>query len=111
MRQSYRREMKEQSRDQRFHNHPKNRKKVQQADRRMKTTAGRLVRELERNLLKECLLGEFAEEIDLYYRVLAHQMDGKNKVYSLHDPELECISKGKEYKKYEFGSKVSIVHT
>ena len=61
LRQSYKREMKGLSRDQRFRNHPKNRKKAQKADRRMKTSAGRLVRELEHNLLKEGLLGEFAE--------------------------------------------------
>ena len=63
--------MKGLARDQRFRNHPKNKKKAQKADRRMKTIAGRLVRELERNLLKEVLLGEFAEEIALYYLVLA----------------------------------------
>ena len=111
LRQSYKREMKGLSRDQRFRNHPKNRKKAQKADRRMKTIAGRLVRELERNLLKEGLLGEFAEEIALYYKVLAQKKDDKDKTYSLHEPEVECISKGKEHKKYEFGNKVSIVRT
>ena len=77
----------------------------------MKTIAGRLVRALERNLSKEGLLGEFAEEIALYYKVLAQKKDDKDKVYSLHEPEVECISKGKEHKKYEFGNKVSIVRT
>ena len=111
LRQSYKREMKGLSRDQRFRNHPKNRKKAQKADRRIKTIAGRLVRELERNLFKEGLLGEFAEEIALYYKVLAQNKDDKDKTYSLHEPEVECISKGKEHKKYEFGNKVSIVRT
>ena len=37
--------------------------------------------------------------------------DDKDKTYSLHEPEVECISKGKEHKKYEFGNKVSIVRT
>ena len=104
LRQNYKREMKGLSRDQRFRNHPKNRRKAQKADRRMKTIAGRLVRELERNLLKEGLLGEFAEEIALYYKVLAQKKDDKDKTYSLHEPEVECISKGKEHKKYEFGN-------
>ena len=111
MRQSYKREMKVLSRDQRFRNHPKNKKKAQKADRRMNTIAGRMVRELERNLLKGGLLGEFAEEIALYYKVLAQKKDDKDKIYSLHEPEEECISKGKEHKKYEFGNKVSIVRT
>ena len=111
LRQSYKREMKGQSRDQRFRNHPKNRKKAQKADHRMKIIAGRLVRELERNLLKEGLLGEFAEEIALYHKVLSQKKDDKDKTYSLHEPEVECISKGKEHKKYEVGNKVSIVRT
>ena len=111
MRQSYKREMKGLARDQRFRNHPKNRKKALKADRRMKTIAGRLVRELERNLAKEGLLGNFAGELELYYKVLAQQKNDKNKIYSLHEPEVECISKGKEHRKYEFGDKVSIVRT
>ena len=111
MRQSYKRVMKSLSRDQRFRNHPKNRKKALKADRKMKTIAGRLVRELERNLLKRGLLGDFAEEIALYYKVLAQKKGDKHKIYSLHEPEVECISKGKEHKKYEFGNKVSFVRT
>ena len=37
-------------RDQRFRNHPKTRKKAPRVDRRLRTIAGRLVRELRRNL-------------------------------------------------------------
>lgn len=32
-------------------------------------------------------------------------------IYSLHESEVCCISKGKEHKKYEFGNNVSIVQT
>ncbi len=31
--------------------------------------------------------------------------------YSWHAPETECIGKGKAYKRYEFGTKVSITTT
>ena len=31
----------------------------------------------------------------------------KNKIYSLHEPRVECISKGKAHRPYEFGNKVS----
>ncbi|EPG82983.1 hypothetical protein LEP1GSC048_3360 [Leptospira santarosai serovar Shermani str. 1342KT] len=31
--------------------------------------------------------------------------------YSIHAPEVECISKGKSHKRYEFGCKVSLVFT
>ena len=43
--------------------------------------------------------------------MLNQKKDDKHKVYSLHEPEVECISKGKEAKKYEFGNKVSIITT
>ena len=40
--------------------------------------------------------------------VNSERMDG-HKIYSLHDPDVLCISKGKGHKKYEFGNKVSLV--
>ncbi len=92
---------------QRFRNHPKNKKKAYRADRKIKTIAGRLVRELERKLVA----GRYALELDLFKKVLAQKKQDSNKIYSLHEPEVQCISKGKEHKKYEFGSKVSITVT
>lgn len=93
-------------RDQRFHNHPKNRGKALKADKRLRTIAGRLVRELRRhqndNHAYETLLG-------LFERVLSQKRNSPGKIYSLHKPEVPCISKGKEHKKYEFGNKVSII--
>ena len=38
-------------------------------------------------------------------------MKDKNKLYALHAPEVECISKGKARTPYEFGVKVSIATT
>ncbi len=35
----------------------------------------------------------------------------KNKLYSIHAPEVECIANGKAGKKYEFGCKASVVAT
>lgn len=46
VRQSYRRTLKKLGVDQRFRNHPKNKGKARKADRKVKTIAGRLVREL-----------------------------------------------------------------
>ena len=51
------------------------------------------------------------EEFDVLYRVLTQQRDDKNKVYSIHEPEVLCISKGKEHKQYEFGNKSSFAYT
>ena len=108
LRQSYTRTLKGIYRSQRFRNHPKNRKKALKADRQLRTIAGRLVRELERNL--EGKKG-YENMFELYYRVLSQNRKSKNKVYSLHEPDVVCVSKGKEHKQYEFGNKVSILRS
>ena len=104
-RQSYKRTLKEIHRDQRFRNHPKNARKARKADRKLKTIAGRLVREAERNLADRNLLDTYKEKISLYERVLKQKRNDKDKVYSLHEPEVKCIGKGKERKKYEFATR------
>ena len=108
VRQSYTRTLKQLARDQRFRNHPKNKAKAKKADRKVKTIAGRLVRELERNLPPN---SKYQLDIELYKQVLAQKRDTKNKIYSIHEPDTCCISKGKEHKKYEFGNKASFVKT
>ena len=49
--------------------------------------------------------------LETAHRLLSQQRQDKNKWYSLHEPEVECIAKGKAHKKYEFGCKVSITTT
>lgn len=44
-------------------------------------------------------------------RILTQQTKDKNKLYALHAPEVECISKGKARTPYEFGVKVSVTTT
>ena len=110
LRQTYTFTVKELRQAGRFRNHPKNRKKALQADRKLKTIAGRLVRELERKI-SEHTLALHIPKLYLFNQVLAQTKDSKNKVYSIHEPHVQCISKGKDHKKYEFGSKVSILVT
>jgi len=107
LRQSYSRTLKKLGIDQRFRNHPKNGAKARKADKKVKTIAGRFVRELQRKLQPE----SYKTDLELFDRVLRQKRQDKNKVYSLHEPGVVCISKGKEHKKYEFGSKVSITVT
>lgn len=47
--------------------------------------------------------------LTLYRQVLAQKRNTKNKIYSLHEPEVYCVAKGKAHKKYEFGCKVAVV--
>lgn len=107
LRQSYTRTVKKLLMEQRFRNHPKNKGRARKADRKIKTIAGRLVRELERKLTP----GLHQDTLELFKKVLAQKRTDSNKIYSLHEPHTQCMSKGKEHKKYEFGSKVSIITT
>lgn len=108
LRQSYQRTLKAISRDQRFRNHPRNHKKAVKADRRLRTIAGRLVRELDRNLPDK---KGYEKMFELFYKVLRQSRNSRDKTYSLHEPEVQCISKGKEHKKYEFGNKASFIRS
>ena len=49
-------------------------------------------------------------EFDILYKVLTQQRDDTHKIYSIQEPEVLCISKGKEYKQYEFGNKSSFAN-
>jgi IS5 family transposase len=44
-------------------------------------------------------------------RVLTQATKDKNKLYALHAPEVECISKGKARNPYEFSVKVTVATT
>ena len=109
-RQSYTRTSKQLVRDTFNPNHPKRKKKAKKAGRKLKTCAGRLLRELERKLPDD-ILQNYQDEIDFYYRVLAQKRTDKNKIYSLHKPFTTCIAKGKAHKQYEFGNKVGLIAT
>lgn len=108
LRQSYTFVLKWVYRDQRFRNHPKNRKKALRADKKLRTIAGRLVRELKRNLGEHSLYNKLIERFEA---ILAQRCHSGKKIYSIHEPDVQCISKGKEHKKYEFGNKVSIIRS
>jgi transposase, IS5 family len=106
VRQSYVKELKELKRIQRFRGRKNSSQKVKKADRKMRTIAGRLLRELVRLLPEKNI---YQERIGICFKfVNGEKIDG-HKIYSLHEPDVLCISKGKDYKKYEFGNKVSIV--
>ena len=110
LRQSYKRELKQLMIDQRFHSHPKRRKKARAAARRIKIITGRVLRDIDRKMNKE-QREEYRELFSVYNQILSQQRSSKNKIYSIHQPHVKCIAKGKEAKKFEFGNKTSIVKT
>jgi IS5 family transposase len=110
LRRRYRKAVRQCVMAQRWRKDPRKRKAARRALRKMKIVAGRLIRELERKL-PETAKQEQRENFALYRRVLRQQPGDRNKIYSLHEPQVYCLSKGKEHKKYEFGSKASVVMT
>ena len=54
-------------------------------------------------------LGAHLPALKLYQQVLSQKRGDTGKIYSLHEPDVKCYSKGKEHKKFEFGSKASIL--
>ena len=107
-RQSYVRVSKQLLRDCYNGHHPRRRKAAGKARRKLRTIAGRLLRELERNLPPEPRQS-YQEFMKLAGRVLTQQRGDKDKVYSLHKPFTCCIAKGKSHRPYEFGNKVGII--
>jgi IS5 family transposase len=108
LRQSYTRVTKRLSNQQRFKHSRQGAKAARKASKKIKIIAGRLVRDIARKLPLE-RLGVYLPYLKLYQRVLSQKRADKDKIYSLHEPDVKCYSKGKEHKKYEFGSKASIL--
>ncbi len=109
-RQTYVRVSKQLLRDTHNSKHPRRRKKAKKAMRKLKTLAGRQLRELQRKLPGHVLKG-YEKELELYWKVLKQQRGDKDKIYSLHKPHTACIAKGKAHKQYEFGNKTGLMTT
>ena len=94
--------------------HARQFKRMRKALRRLKGYTGRVLRDIERQLGKVpegALRARLVEMIALVNRLLAQKPKDKKKLYSLHEPAVDCISKGKAHKRYEFGTKVSVATT
>ena len=71
----------------------------------MKVFLGLVYRDIVRKISgKSELQAAFSLELELAKPLLDQQRQDKNKLYSLHAPEVECIGKGKAHKKFELGS-------
>lgn len=83
--------------------------------RRMRTWLGRLARDIDRKMAGAAasVQAAFAAPLDLIARLLRQRREdrGREKVYALHAPEVECIGKGKAHTRFEFGVKVSLATT
>jgi IS5 family transposase len=110
LRQSYQRVAKKAFIMQHRFSHARQMKKAAKQLRKLKTYLGRVTRDIERKItLNPQLQQELSSLIETSYRLLAQRRDSSSKLYSIHAQEVNCISKGKAHKKYEFGCKVGLV--
>lgn len=77
--------------------------------RKLRTWLGRLIRDIERKIAGDASAqAAFAPVLERTRKIFEQKKTGKNKLYALHAPEVECIGKGKTRTRYEFGVKTSI---
>ena len=94
--------------------HARQMRRAAKMTRKLKTILGRVMRDIERKARR--IKGQIADQplrelLALAHRLLEQTRTSKNKIYSVHAPEVECIAKGKAHKRYEFGCKSSIATT
>jgi IS5 family transposase len=109
LRQNYNRNAKHLVAQQSRYAHAQQMRRAAQCSRKLKTYLGRVLRDLAR----KCPHPDEALRslLEIGTRIFHQQRNDRNKVYSVHEPAVECISKGKAHKRYEFGCKVSVAAT
>ena len=98
--------------------HARQFRRMRKAIKRQRTIVGRLEREVGRkmNALSQAVQESLGHTLDKAKRLVMQTasrkaVDNRAKLYSWHAPEVECISKGKSRKPYEFGVKVGLAMT
>lgn len=99
--------------------HARQMKRARACTRQLRTQLGRVLREIERqvdlssdqSVSDQLVSDKLVGLLETAHRVHAQQRQDKNKIYSVHEPEVQCIAKGKAGRQYEFGNKVSVAVT
>lgn len=89
--------------------HAKQFKRMRRQLRKLRTYVGRLIRDIRRKVRVPD--DDLTVLLALADRVRQQQPQDSPKLYSLHEPEVQCISKGKAHKRYEFGQKIALATT
>jgi IS5 family transposase len=110
------------------YSHAKQFRRLRKTVKRQRTILGVVMREVQRKLdaaraavdaggtpahepTGRTAMSELMMWLQRAERIRTQQRNTKNKLYALHAPEVECISKGKARNPYEFGVKVSLAVT
>lgn len=113
LRQNYNRVAKRLRRQISGYGHAQQYKRLRRSLGKLRSRVGRVVRDIERQLDAQprAVQEDFAPPLARAQRILKQKKRDKNKLYSIHAPEVECIAKGKAHKRYEFGVKASFATT
>ena len=85
--------------------------RLQRCNQDLKNWLGRVLRDIDRKRKNKVLSTNFTTLIERAEKVRLQEKNTPNKIYSLHEPEVCCISKGKSRIRYEFGQKAAVVMT
>ena len=122
LRQSFAKEGKTLRRKAGGYAHARQFKRLARTVKRQRTILGKLIREVHGKLAAGAIdthqtgvspftISSLTTLLERADRIRTQQKHDKNKLYALHAPEVECISKGKARNRYEFGVKVSLAIT
>jgi IS5 family transposase len=109
LRQNYSRNAKHLLAQQSRYVHARQMKRAKRCNRKLRTYLGRVIRDIERKYPEPD--AQLQTLLKIGTRIFHQKQKDKNKIYSVHEPDVECISKGKAHKHYEFGCKVSVAAT
>lgn len=109
LRQNYNRTAKHQLLMSHRYAHARQMKRARNCTRKLRTILGRVIRDIERKA--PVIDDKLRNLLDVARHIQEQQRSDKGKIYSVHEPQVECISKGKAHKRYEFGCKVSVAAT
>ena len=89
--------------------HAKQFKRMRRSLSKLRTYVGRMIRDIERKVTEKD--DDLVAILEKAERLRTQQPKDSNKLYSWHEPDVKCISKGKARQRYEFGQKVALATT
>jgi IS5 family transposase len=114
LRQSYARKAKQTARKASGYAAARQFGRLQRCNQDLKNWLGRVLRDIERNRndRKNTVFSlNFELLIDTSKKLLLQERNTPKKIYSLHELSVQCIGKGKDRIRYEFGNKAAVVTT
>ena len=96
------------------HAHARQFRRMRKVLRTLRGFTGRVLRDIGRKtgaVPEGRLRAQVTDRMALVTRLLRQTPKSPRKIYALHEPEVDCIAKGKARVRYEFGSKVSVATT